>query len=118
MSPFIFWLGIIFVLTGLPGYAFPDNQWWQFVGFDKFVHAGMFLVLTMLWCWGMDRTPYQVTKSFTIKSAALIGFFFASFTEVMQRLVFIQRSADMYDYLANGFGVFLAIVLSYKWILK
>jgi VanZ family protein len=89
-----------------------------FRGFDKLVHLGFFLVLTLLIFWGqIKRLKTYSYTAIHLASVVAITFLFGSSIELLQWKVFTYRSGDWYDLLADMVGVALAIsaqVLLYK----
>jgi VanZ family protein len=112
--PAIAWSGFILLLCGLPGSEFPDMSKWRLFSVDKLVHAFLFLVLVFLSITGLK-------KQFAIKilkyNAIIVSLGWAVFlgvgSEIMQSLIFVERSADLFDIAANAIGAFLGLVAFY-----
>ncbi|MBK9282915.1 MAG: VanZ family protein [Sphingobacteriaceae bacterium] len=107
----ILWALIILVLCATPGSYLPTASWLEMLSFDKWVHAGLFFILTslvFLLCFKKqwDFTYWIVLFILTLSYGGLL--------EIMQALVFSERSADWQDFVANSFGSFGALVLFKK----
>jgi VanZ family protein len=105
--PAYLWAFFIAILCGIPGNDIPTIGWLELLSFDKFVHASVFLVLYLLF----NRATLNKTnrlRLFILFGCAAYG----GLLEILQGLVFIDRSADVYDFIANTFGVWLAYYLS------
>jgi hypothetical protein len=100
--PPLLWMCLILLLIGLPGYKFPKNE---LLSTDKFIHFGLFFVLSMLWMQAFRKQNALPMLRFEAGFySLLIGILFSGTTEMLQGLVFIQRSADLMDHLANSAG--------------
>lgn len=119
------WALVILILCGIPGRDIPHISFLELLSFDKFVHAGIFYVLVLLAIRGL-KLQYRFAKlqrrpeRYAVPTAILYG----GLLEIMQGTLFSERSADVFDFIANGFGCILAwisyskiekLVLS-KWI--
>lgn len=101
--PPLLWMALILLLIGLPGYSFPKNE---LISTDKFIHFGLFFVQTLLWMQAFRKQNAIPMLRFEAGFySLLIGILFSGITEIMQGFIFIQRSADLMDYLANSAGV-------------
>jgi hypothetical protein len=109
--PTIIWALIILILCGIPGKDIPHISFLELLSFDKFVHAGIFFILFFFAVRGFRlQEKFPVLK----KHAALIAFISASayggLTEILQATVFSGRSADVFDFIADSFGCFAALL--------
>ncbi|HMF44616.1 MAG TPA: VanZ family protein [Polyangia bacterium] len=100
--PALVWSAGIFVLSSIPGSAFPQLPgWWHA---DKFVHLGIYATLGAL-CWYGARgtlppgrgAPAQVLVAFLV--TALYGV-----TDEAHQAFTPLRSPDPYDVLADAVG--------------
>jgi VanZ family protein len=108
------WALLILVLCGIPGRDIPHISFLELLSFDKFVHASIFFVLLLLTVRGFI---VQTTFINISHSARFIAFVFCvtygGVMEIMQGTLFEQRSASVFDFIANSFGATLGI-LFYK----
>ncbi len=106
----ILWASLIFVLCAIPGRDLPHSEWLEILQFDKWVHAGMFFILFLL----SGRAYLIGNSSFEIKEKLILFVICSAYgilLEVMQDLVFVERSFDKYDAIANAFGALMAFFL-------
>ncbi|MEX2593893.1 MAG: VanZ family protein [Anditalea sp.] len=112
--PAVVWLTLILAATLSPGDQVPKTP--DIIGFDKFIHLGLFLILTFLW----HRTSNTGKKSQKLKKGKIItnylvfGVLFAILVEYLQQHI-PGRSFDYGDMIANitggTFGTFCFYIL-------
>ena len=106
------WALLILILCGMPGKDIPHISFLELLSFDKFVHAGIFFVLVLLMVRGLTL---QITFSGIKNNAKLFSFGFCVIyggsLEIMQGTIFQDRSADVFDFIANSFGATLGLLL-------
>ena len=103
------------MLSGYPGNQLPKVVIWQF---DKLVHTVMYGILSFFLL-----IPYS--KQFSEKDSRfkiglfiiLFGIFYGGFMEILQNNIFINRSGNWYDFIANTIGAVLG-VLMYPLVIK
>lgn len=112
------WALLILVLCGIPGRDIPHISFLELLSFDKFVHAGIFFVLIVLTIRGflLQTTFDKIRKSPKVISL-LICVSYGGLLELMQSAIFEERSADIYDFIANSFGCLVGLFL-YHWTEK
>lgn len=85
------------------------------ISMDKWIHAIMYLVLTLTLLWDSQQRP---------KLWWIVGVFsaiFGGFIEVLQEQFFYPRTGDWMDWLADCIGVIVAIIvwlIGVKWYEK
>ena len=109
------WALVILILCGMPGKDIPHISFLELLSFDKFVHAGIFFVLILLTVRGF----LLQTRSFKLqRSAKTIAFIlcviYGGSLEIMQGTICIDRTADIYDFIANSFGCIMGLVFYNK----
>lgn len=105
----ISWALVILVLCAIPGRDLANISWLVLLAFDKWVHAGIFFVLILLF---LRANVLELQSRVIIARwglAAAIGY--GGVLEVMQGALFDERTADVYDFIANTFGAVLGFVL-------
>lgn len=107
----LLWALTIFVLCATPGQYIPSADWLELLSFDKFVHAGMFFILTSLLL--VVAIKYR-QKNSVIALYFLMALLYGGSLEIMQWLYFSNRSADWKDMIANSFGCVVALVFLKK----
>ncbi|AJR03173.1 VanZ family protein [Siansivirga zeaxanthinifaciens] len=88
--------------------------------FDKIFHSITYLVLTLLW-FSTFFFNFNYKRSKALLYAAGFSSVFGIIIEVLQGVLTVNRSADIYDVLANSLGVLLAglfIILKRKTAIK
>jgi len=113
--PAFLWMGLIFVLSSIPGNYFPEEP---FDLFDKFVHATLFGILTYLIYRGFQyQNKSFFLKHFSIAIAFFICVVYGIFDELHQEFV-PGRMPDVTDALADiiggGFVSLLLLIYNFK----
>lgn len=112
------WALLILILCGIPGRDIPHISFLELLSFDKFVHASIFFVLLVLTMKGFSlQTSVDAFRNSPRIFAVFICITYGGLLEVMQGTLFEERSADVYDFIANSFGCLVGLAL-YNWIEK
>lgn len=102
------WALLILILCGMPGKDIPHISFLELLSFDKFVHASIFFVLVLLMIRGfLLQTNYLMLRQRAKRSAFAICVIYGAAMEIMQGTLFTDRSADIFDFIANSFGCFM-----------
>jgi len=106
--PALAWSLIILLLTGLPGDVFPEiKSFWEWLSPDKVVHLFIFGALSFLILFG-HRDKYESgNRKKLVLTAVVITILYGILTELLQRYVFIGRSGNVFDALADAIGALL-----------
>lgn len=108
--PALLWAFFIGLLCAIPGQDLPQSDWFELLKFDKFVHASLFGVLVFLLVRGFRK---QTSNIFFFKRAGIIALllaiFYGGILELMQEAFFENRTADIYDFIANSVGSFIGL---------
>jgi glycopeptide antibiotics resistance protein len=102
------WTLVIFILCATPGRYIPEADWMAMLSIDKLVHASVFFVLNFFFILLMIRY-HQQTGWLVFYTFCCILYGIA--LEWMQAAHFSERSADVYDMVANSAGALLAAIL-------
>ena len=102
----ITWFIVMCILFFLPGSDLPQANWLDAIYFDKWVHIGLFAMLTFLWrsAFDLDLNHYNWIILFT---AILYGLS----VEFIQRYWIPNRSFDLFDLLADTVGSLIGIAV-------
>lgn len=112
LLPAILWTLVILGLCSVPGRDIPHISFLEMLSFDKWVHAGVFFILTVLAVKGFRLQRFSVyLRGNAAFMAAGISIAYGGLLEIMQGTLFSERSADLYDFIANSFGCFVALWL-------
>ncbi len=105
------WFVVIFILCATPGQYIPSFSWLDLLSFDKFVHASIFYILaTLIFLIGLKAQKKHIFFILFLVFCIAYGISL----EMMQATIFVDRSADWADILANSFGCVLAYFLRTK----
>lgn len=109
MLPFFLWLLIITIISGYPGHKVPEVPMWQF---DKFVHTFIYLILSITMLIAFNR-QYQIRKKRLFLTILILffGVFYGGIMEILQHYIFINRSGNWYDFIANALGSVLGVLI-------
>jgi hypothetical protein len=82
-----------------------ESSWFQIPELDKFIHAGIFMVLAILW--------RRVNPSRRAKGAVILGgFALGALTELGQLLPSIRRTASLYDLSTDCVGLIAGLAIA------
>lgn len=118
--PLIIALSFSFVVTTLlctPGTEFPKIGWKDKVFLDKWIHAGLFALLVISWCWAYMKKKDSGHKHIFLKIALLV-FAYGVITEIIQEYLVPFRSLEIPDIIADGVGAFLGYFIALKKYIK
>jgi VanZ family protein len=87
--------------------------------FDKWVHIGLFSILSFLFCWGIFKREIssdKYDKSFIQTGISVL--LYGILMELVQRYFIPNRSFDPGDIIADGVGSFAGVFYSFKRYIK
>lgn len=113
LLPFV-WALVILALCGMPGRDIPHISFLEILAFDKWVHAGIFFILALLMIRGFRLQKSSWVRKYAIAVTILFCVLYGGALELMQAAVFVERSADVYDFIANSFGAIIGVSLYRK----
>ena len=104
----IIWTIFIYVLLTMPDNDIPKLGFLDAIYFDKWVHAGLFAMLTFLFSWPFRKLyPAQHRLYITIAVLALL---YGIAMEYVQEYLTTDRDFDYNDMLADGFGCMVGYI--------
>ena len=111
--PGIAWFFLILILICFPGSKIPQVETWlNDIYFDKWVHAGLFAVLTFLFIYPVTRLTFSgEIKRNTALKIAIAACIWGLTTEFIQKFFIPDRSFDFFDLGADSLGV----IAGYIW---
>jgi hypothetical protein len=114
--PGIAWFFIVGTLTLMPGSDIPEVGWLDKIkNFDKVVHAGLFGGLTFLFCLPYFKSFFshhqKINYFIRVSLAAIV---WGITIEFLQKYFVPGRSFDLTDWIADSFGVLIALWLCIK----
>jgi len=114
----VLWTIGIVVACSLPPRSLSAVQ--PALGYDKIAHVGLFVGFAGLWMRVLcppDRRPSMSGLGWYGLLLLGLGGAFAAGSEVYQHVLPLGRTGDPYDFLADGVGLLLGIVL-YAWMVR
>ena len=113
--PVTLWFIICTVLLTLPGSSFPKKSIFDSIPyFDKYVHIGLFAVLTFLGCLAITVKNHVETYHRYFIMCGIVAFIYGILMEFVQHYFIPNRSFDIYDMLADGAGALLGGAISLR----
>jgi VanZ family protein len=118
--PAMGWFILTTVLLVLPLPVVPEEKWFLNIPlFDKWVHIGLFAMLTVLLCWGLykRKKSAEILRShfITIGITCLV---YGIVMEFIQKYFVPNRSFDGGDIIADGVGAALGCLFSIRRYIK
>lgn len=114
--PGIIWFIISAVLLTLPGNDLPHNGFFDIPFFDKYVHFGMFCMLTVLFCYPFvySQTGDSAIKKWFTKIAVYI-ILYGTVMEFVQKYLANGRSFDLVDIVFDSLGSIAGLIIIRKY---
>ncbi len=107
--PAVIWFFVVMIIICLPKKDLPEvSDWFERIYFDKWVHAGMFGVLTFLVLFPFRSTSSNRTKFLNLVAIVAVAISCWGFVTECIQLYVPGRSFDLIDWAADSIGVFLA----------
>jgi VanZ family protein len=104
------WAILILVLCGLPGSNLPKLSFLEWLRPDKIVHLILFGIQSYLLIIVFIRQyRFPGLRANAIRLGVLLSISYGALVEVLQTTVFIGRSGDIRDALANSIGAFIGL---------
>ena len=105
LIPAILWAAFILVICGIPGQNLPHLDLWKWLKPDKLLHLFVFGVLSFLLIKSFVKPEANDTLRANPKVwAVLLGLSYGALIELLQEYVFIGRTGDIRDAIANAIG--------------
>ena len=113
--PAIVWFLVVLVLLCMPGKDLPSSNWFNIFYLDKWVHTGIFGLLSLLFMLPFAVSPIKHKE----KLQYFIGIAIATSvwgltTEFMQKYLVSGRSFDLVDWAADSLGAFTSFIICRK----
>ena len=107
---------MIMIVCGIPGSALPKNPILIIPHLDKFVHAFLYFPLAVILGAEFDlaKKKYLVWAGpvFTLMIIA----FYGGMIEILQGTLFVNRSADIFDFLSDVIGGLAGLAVYYLFL--
>lgn len=107
----VLWLILCSILLVLPGRAFPQENWFDKIWLDKWVHIGLFAVMVFLWCWAyLPLQPEKPKRWTTFLFFAVLWLLYGTGMEFVQKYFVANRAFDVGDIIADGVGCYTGLM--------
>ena len=118
--PGIAWFFLVLILICLPGDDLPKtDDWMSAIYFDKWVHAGLFAVLTFLFMMPVCKSNLSKKDKWNlIFKIALAACVWGITTEFIQKYFIAGRAFDIWDWVADGAGILIALLVCRRLYLR
>ncbi len=119
LLPGLFWIILCTILLTMPGSSFPKEDWLDKIWFDKWVHIGLFAVMVVIWCWGIQKgTGNRQTLTRLFQWVLLLAIVYGTGMEFVQKYLVTNRSFDAVDIVADAAGAYLGYLFSSRVYIK
>ncbi len=112
--PGIAWFFFVLILLLIPGSEFPEtDNWLKKIYFDKWVHAGLFGILSFLFMY-----PFRLRKNpgSIMIIVVILTSLWGLATEFLQESLVKGRSFELMDWAADTAGsIIAAIIFNMRW---
>lgn len=112
------WAVIILFISGMPGDYIPQSPLWRIPQFDKIVHMGLYFPLGFFLMAEFRLAKQPMLNRHSILLTLIFVAVYGGLIEIGQDYLFVNRTADWWDFLSDIFGGFLGILtfnrLGYK----
>ena len=108
--PAFLWAILILIACGLPGDDFSNSKLLLIPYFDKFVHFSFYFGLNFLLILGFEWYHAKHIGRIYV-SSLIVCVLYGGLIEIMQDTIFIHRSADWFDFLANSIGAIAGLLV-------
>ena len=110
LFPALLWALFILIICGIPGQHLPRLDFWKWVRPDKLVHLFVFAVLCYLLINGfVKQERLNLFRKNPKLCAVLLSISYGIVIECLQEYVFIDRTGDVRDAIANSIGAFAGL---------
>ena len=111
--PAIVWGIFILIMSSLPGDDIPKSFINNIPFVDKIIHFFLYFLLVILILFGSLRKSKNTLTIRNFLFAFSISLLYGILMEVLQHFVFIMRSANLMDIIANATGSFIGLLTFY-----
>ncbi len=106
--PTFLWALFIMIICAIPGERIPRLTFLEWLKPDKIVHLVIFAILAILLLRSfLDAKTLPWEKNHIILFTLFLCIAYGSLVEILQYTVFINRSGDVRDAIANSIGALL-----------
>ncbi len=108
--PGLCWALFILLLSVIPPSNLPELNW-NILAPDKLAHTFFYAVFTILliYAFSKQEIPFLLIKRIVLSGS--IALLYGIVIEIIQGTIFVYRSMEMDDVLANTIGVFIGVLI-------
>jgi len=106
----IIWATLIFIGSSISGNSLNEIKFINIPGLDKIIHFTLYFVLTMFVLAGTDKWLGKIKFIFFF-IIVLMCVSYGALIEYLQGTLFVARSMDIFDFIANSIGVIVGAIL-------
>ncbi len=118
-TPAVIWFIISIVLLTLPGNDLPHSTLFDLPNFDKYVHFGMFFLLTVLFGYPFAKLPIKPSAIPTVfNRITLYIILYGIIMEFVQKFFTSTRSFDVIDILFDSVGSLFGLLVIRQYTFK
>lgn len=110
------WAALVIALHAIPGKDLPNAPLLSLFQFDKLVHATLFGVLAWLSLCSLSSVQHRKKKTWIGVFLACV--LFGIGLELAQQYCFTERSADVYDAIADASGSLAGVIFFRRYSLR
>ncbi len=110
--PAFVWGLLIYFIISMPPSSIPDTGLLNIPHIDKAIHFGLFAVFGALLLFGFTRQHKgKKPLQWHVVAGMIIGIVYGAFTEYLQYCCLENRSGNIADFVANGFGTVFGVLI-------
>ncbi len=98
----------------LPGNSLKPLMAFPFSFVDKLAHFFVFMILSIFFFADIKKDNKNISNTKALLIVLLISLFYGIIIEILQSVLTIDRSGELFDILANMLGVLTGVVLQIK----
>ncbi|OFX37180.1 MAG: hypothetical protein A2X08_06275 [Bacteroidetes bacterium GWA2_32_17] len=106
----IIWAILIFIGSYISGNSLNEIKFINIPGFDKIIHFTWYFVLTLFVLAGTDKWLGKI-KFISFLIIVLMCVSYGALMEYLQGTLFVARSMDIFDFIANSTGTIVGAIL-------
>ncbi len=109
----LIWALLIFILCAIPGGSLPKSSIFNVPNLDKIVHAALYFPLAFFLGAEFDLSKKNMLRIAAPLLTMLIVVLYGWLIEFLQETIFINRSSDIVDLLADIIGGLTGLAIYY-----
>lgn len=109
----LIWAILILIMCAIPGGSLPKSNLFNIPNLDKIVHAALYFPLAFFLGAEFDLSKRNLLRIFGPLITMVIVAIYGGLIEIMQDRLFVNRSADIVDFLADVMGGLAGLTIYY-----